>query len=114
MTWYLRDWKMLQSYKRKRPSWIKLPLELLYDPCWRRITDRQARALVTIWMIAAECGTEGNCRSSINSVPSSAQHTCYSLTLTSEFNSSIKSTRIPHNLIARGESSALVRKRVQS
>jgi hypothetical protein len=45
MTWYLRDWKMLQSYKRKRPSWIKLPLELLYDPRWRRITDRQARAL---------------------------------------------------------------------
>jgi hypothetical protein len=39
MTWYLRDWKMLQSYKRKRPSWIKLPLELLYDPRWRRITD---------------------------------------------------------------------------
>jgi len=59
MTWYLRDWKMLQSYKRKRPSWIKLPLELLYDPCWRRITDRQARALVTMWMIAAECGTAG-------------------------------------------------------
>jgi len=57
--WYLKDWKMLQSYQRKKPTWVKLPIDLLYDPRWMRLSDRQAKALITIWMIVAEHGTDG-------------------------------------------------------
>jgi hypothetical protein len=48
------NWPKFQHYKDRLPPWIKLYLELLHKPEWRRLSLRDRGLLTGIWLAYAE------------------------------------------------------------
>jgi hypothetical protein len=57
----IKDWGKFQHYKsgphaKKPPEWIKLYPRLLNDLEWNKLSDKDARLLCELWMLASEFG----------------------------------------------------------
>ena len=53
---HIRNWERFQHYKFRSPPWIKLYKELLDEPKWHNLSDRAAKGLIMLWLIASEQG----------------------------------------------------------
>lgn len=54
MTLRVYNWDKFQHYKDRDPPWIKLHKRLLDNPDWHTLPDRDAKALISLWLIASE------------------------------------------------------------
>jgi hypothetical protein len=50
----IKNWSKFQHFKDRRPVWIKLYRDLLDDMEWHRLDAEAAKALVLLWLIAAD------------------------------------------------------------
>lgn len=50
----IKEWKKYQHYRERRPIWIKLYRQLLYDREFHALSGDEAKTLFMCWMIAAE------------------------------------------------------------
>jgi len=53
----ISNWNQFTQYKDRKPLWIKLQRDLLDDRTWHALSDRAAKTLVMLWLLASE--TEG-------------------------------------------------------
>lgn len=53
----IKNWAKFQHFRDRRPPWIKLYRDLLDDIEWHELDAPAAKALVSLWLLAAE--TEG-------------------------------------------------------
>lgn len=53
-SWSVRNWREFQHYKDRLPPWIKLHRALLDDSEWGGLSPNAAKALINIWLIAAD------------------------------------------------------------
>jgi HNH endonuclease len=54
MTYFIRNWREFQDFKRRRPPWIKLHHTILDDLHWHELDSSDAKSLVMLWLIASE------------------------------------------------------------
>jgi hypothetical protein len=52
------DWDKWQTYRKDRgtPPWIKVHRNLMSNPEWALLSDKEKGQLVSIWIIAADKG----------------------------------------------------------
>lgn len=50
----VKNWNEFQHFKDRTPPWIKLYRYLLDDPDWHELSDRDAKLLIMIWLVASE------------------------------------------------------------
>lgn len=50
----VKNWQEFQHFKNRTPPWIKLYRYLLDDPEWHNLSDKAAKTLVMIWLVASE------------------------------------------------------------
>jgi hypothetical protein len=53
----VRNWDKFQHYKGRRPSWIKVYVELLQDPNYLGLTETQRALLHGLWLMYATSNT---------------------------------------------------------
>lgn len=56
----IRNWDSFQHYKNRNPPWIRLYARLLDDPELYELSDRAARILPLLWLIASRHNTDGS------------------------------------------------------
>jgi len=54
----IKNWNKFQHFKDRRPPWIKLYRDILDDPEWFSLKDKEARLLVHLWLLASEDKTK--------------------------------------------------------
>lgn len=54
----VRNWRRFQHYRDRCPPWIKLHAELLEDPEFAALADRDKAALMLTWLLAARTGNK--------------------------------------------------------
>lgn len=50
----IKNWHKFQHFKDRKPPWIKLYKDLLDNPDWFSLKDKDARLLVHLWLLASE------------------------------------------------------------
>lgn len=50
----IKNWEKFQHYKDRSPHWIKLYKSILDDVEWHNLSGDDAKALIMLWLIAAE------------------------------------------------------------
>lgn len=56
----IRNWDSFQHYKNRNPPWIRLYARLLDDPELYELSDKAARVLPLLWLIASRHSTDGS------------------------------------------------------
>jgi len=54
VSYRIRNWVQFQHYKDRNPHWVKLYRTLLDDRNWHALKGDDAKALVLLWLLAAE------------------------------------------------------------
>lgn len=54
MTWRIKDWSSYQSYKDRKPPWIRLHKSLLDDYEFHRMSKNARALLPMLWLLASE------------------------------------------------------------
>jgi len=55
----ITNYAALQHYSRRNPPWIKLYRTLLDSKNWRSLSDKAARLLIELWLLASEHDEKG-------------------------------------------------------
>lgn len=73
----IKNWPKFQQYKNRRPPWIRLYRDLLDDVEWFNLDPKDAKYLVSLWLMAAEDETM------LGILPSDSQ-VCHRLRITNK------------------------------
>ncbi len=64
----VRNWESYQHYRDRNPPWIKLHRNLLDNREWSELSDRSAKVLIGLWLIAAQGSNDGSLGEDINTL----------------------------------------------